>query len=120
MKQLKKLTALFTILLAMVVIAPACSDDDDNNNGGGAGKNALVGTWVGYDSDGDMVTLVFKADGTGIEEYEYDSDVEDFTWTATESTITFIYASEPGKPNTVGYSLSGNKLTIEGITFTKR
>ncbi|MBO4955795.1 MAG: hypothetical protein J6C77_05275 [Muribaculaceae bacterium] len=116
MKQLKKLTALFAILLAMVVIAPACSDDDDKGS-----SNPLVGTWVGYDDkDNSEIIYVFKADGTGYEEYEFDSEPEEFRWVATESSITLTY--EDGSTYTASYSLSDNGKTLryDGDIYTKR
>lgn len=62
MKNLKFLSMMFMLMVALASFT-ACSDDDENSS------NPLIGTWVQNHTSSDVrySTFTFKADGTGSE-----------------------------------------------------
>lgn len=118
MKHLKKLSALFFVLLAVAMVATSCKKDDND----GKHNSDLVGTWVyekyesytwggGYSY---QEIFEFKSNGSGTysKADNYDSDSESFKWSSTKNTITIKW--EDDDPGTYNYSLSsdGKALTL--------
>lgn len=115
-------------MIVALTVSVSCDDDDDDN----AGDDALLGTWMYSESDEEedyyySTSITFKSNDTGTIVYTetYDgmteSDTDSFTWSSNGNTLTLELF---GEIETVTYSISGNKLTINGdgdtIVFTKQ
>lgn len=138
----------FTIL--MVVFASfsftACGDDDDEGGSGGDSQNVLVGSWyTSWDKDTSSSgtsgneTWTFKNDGTGSTSgtnQSYDrygkKDGSPYTWndsfryelieydTYLKTGTFMIRYSGSSNYSTKTFEISGNKLIMDGATYTKR
>ena len=100
---MKKLLALALILILAFGLV-ACGNGGSNDSG-------LVGTWeVTEDWSWEWV-IVFNADGTGYE------DGWPIRWSAENGYLT-IYEND--FDDVLEYSIDGNVLTLQGITFIRR
>ena len=107
-------------MLSLIVVAlgiNACSSNDDGDDVG------VVGTWFGYSTGDDSVnelstkhtlTLVFKADGTGIyDEYEVlDANKCSFTYSMEGTTKGKAYISSI--KHTIYFMVEGGKMYVYG------
>lgn len=88
------------VVLVMLFALVACS---------GATQNPLVGIWsyplgtIQFKADGEFVAYVFGMSNTG-------------TWSEKNGKITTVVN---GETETVAYTLSGDTLVIEGVTYTR-
>ena len=124
---MSKLRSIFVTVLCLILVGFFCdkksSTEPDDENGNGEHPAALVGTWeltqveiggqtMTPEQIGQEITVIFRADGTYTMEQTTDdeTETENGTWTTTDSTITLTPTG--GEPDTVPYTLAGNKLRV--------
>lgn len=125
MKTLRKIMmALFAI--ACIGMTVSCNKEDNNNNNGNGGNSALVGTWKissvlvnGEDWSQNMpgdIQITLNASGSGT--ITIFNRNENFTWSATSSTLT---VTTPGNEvincNIVSLTSTSCTLTSHNMTF---
>ena len=95
----------------------SCSKDKDLDT------NPLVGTWLSTETFGGVVYLdeiTFNSDHTGTitnKENGIQVDLYSFTWSTSNNIITL---SADGETNSAVYAISGNKLTIDDVVYTRK
>lgn len=105
------------LMLAVVCVGlSSCNKDDDEKND----NSLLVGTWV---ADDGATEITFKADGTGFEIDEKETDK--FTYTFDAKTMILSISFE--KPDTNGekhfsvkIEINGDKLKVSDMVYTKK
>jgi len=107
---MKKILVLF---LALSLMFLASCGSDNGSTPKGEIDPALVGTWVRYDDEYDLIIhLVFNSDGTGAEYVNGVFD-DDFSWRVENGKLYWF--DEPP----YSYSISGYLLIINEITFSR-
>lgn len=102
---------MFVVVMAFI----SCNKDDDND--------PLVGTWaVSYTEYGTLYSdeITFNSDNSGNVSYYEDGDFSEsfpFTWSANNNILT---VSLLGETDSLPYSISGNKLTLDGEVYTRK
>jgi hypothetical protein len=120
------------LMVALVSMTfTACSSDDDDETGN---DNVLVGSWYGSISDYKS-TLTFNRNGKGKDEWSNRVDgvvkkgVEEFNYAIVyyneglgEGMIRVVYTAGMMSGNSYNqeFTVSGNKLYYDGLTWTKR
>lgn len=123
-------------VLFSVGLASCSSDDDDEPADPSTHDPALVGTWVNTNSDSDWTeteVLKFSANGKFEAKFTYEDSEEKFAfkygglWSTSanklKGEITYSDDSEEveiGSVQVSEYSISGDKLYIEGMVYTRK
>jgi hypothetical protein len=122
---MKKYLYLFLIPLCMglCMSLAACGGDDDKDDlsggGGGSKTHALVGSWSkNYVLEGKTCKETFKFYSNGTGNLKNGAQDTNFTRTATGTTSGIIEMGG-GLGAYWSYSINGNKLTLEGQTYTR-
>ena len=117
--------------MAMVPLVFAACDDGDDYYGppgwppGGGGSDGdalnkyeenLVGSYVSDDDPANPFYLVLRDDRTGYYESVSGGQTtgDDFTWWASESTLSVVYESDGARAD-MAYYYSDNHLYVDGI-----
>lgn len=106
------------LMLAVVCVGlSSCNKDDEDEK---FDNSLLVGTWV---ADDGATEITFKADGTGFEIDEKETDKFTYTFDAK----TMILALNYEKPDTTGESqfsakveINGDKLKVGDSVYTRK
>ena len=107
MKKLIKLAGIIAIVVVIGFLFIAC---DDANN-----EDLDVTTWRAT-QDGVVIVLSFSGSDVTINRtYNSNTRISRGTYSISGSTVTLTVLGE-----TMTGTLSGNRLTIEGVTYTKQ
>jgi len=129
---MKKLQV-FVLLLLVVLFASSCIFSDGDKASSGS-SNSLVGTWGLLQDDlrdrlDTYNTITFQS-GNGFQKYsntiEKDGSLtlgrSSYGLYEVEGSILYLYFKEFGETTSTVYysfSVSGNKLTLDGVVWTK-
>ena len=106
MKKSIKLTGIIAIVVVIGFLFIACDD----------AKDELDGTSWRASQEGVVIILSFSSPNVTVTQtYGGESGSMTGTYSISGSTVTFTFEGD----STTG-TLSGNRLTIQGITFTKQ
>ncbi len=114
---MRKLSYLWTLLLALMVGVSfaSCENDDDGGGGNGNAPAALLGSWNLY---GDIIT--FQADGKMVWAYS-DGDTETYSYSYNGGNNTIVMSAYGETETWKVVTLTSNKLVVEdedGYTMT--
>ena len=108
------------VAILMCVNFASCSSDDDDEKE--PETFSIVGTWIMEEGDMDQWTLVFKADGTGVESWVDDGydESDQFTYRLdmdNRKLYIQVVGGESSVWSILDYSAKECTLKYEGITF---
>lgn len=117
MKIWKLIVAALAFSLACVAFT-GCSDDKGDGN---AFNSKLVGTWRSTESNIEIISYVFKSNGTFVERYQYYDESK--SWPGKyeyDGDYLELYYDDGDYENTYVNWISNNRIELFGMAFARQ